>query len=99
MGRGGSPGSVLSGSWAVPVPEPSFASGPWRGGRQREGGAGPEAGIQGLQQSQRFPPTPSRTPRPVKWAYEWEGFLVLDFPLEEYLAPLSFQTKPADSVL
>ena len=31
--------------------------------------------------------------RPEKWAQEWKGFLVLDFPLGEYLAPLNFQDK------
>lgn len=49
--------------------------------------------IQGLWKSQRFPPIPSRTPRLEEWASEWERFLVLDFPLGEYLAPLSFLNK------
>lgn len=40
------------------MPEPPFASEPWRGGRQKEGGAGPEAGIQGPAEEPEIPQTP-----------------------------------------
>ena len=78
------------------MPEPPIASEPWRDGRQKEGGAGPEAGIQGLQKSQRFPQLLFRMLRPEKWARSGKGFLVLDFPQGNTLHLSIFKTKPAN---
>lgn len=77
------------------MPEPPFTSGPRRGGRQREGGAGPEAPIQGLLEFARVPPNPPtfpRTPRPEVGGVLWTS------PLGEYLRTTQFsrQSQPTE---